>query len=421
MRASSSLQPPPRSCDTFVYVQAPSAQGAGTLFGKNSDRPSEERHEVVRVPRRDGGGGEVQCTYISVPQAGATQECILSKPSWMRGCEMGANESGVVGGNEAIHTVLSDELLSADGTPNKSLLGMDLLRLALERGATAKQAVEVCIQLLEEYGQGGPCCQTDTDWTYENSFLFADADEAYVLETAGRKHWAWERVEPGGYRNISNGVSIRSNWGAVSKDIRSICKENGWWDGSSEFDWKRAVGSGGSVVGSESCGGREAAGLARLKEMKVMVNIMPSPPHRRWWVEQMANVLRDEGSGICFRDEYGFCSTGSQISWLPAGSQVAHHFFSGASDPLCGTPYKHFLFSEPRPAEDDHKTNTLWDAWRRRALSRRTIGASLQVKLSNMEEEGLSCLESDDAKRQTTTFEEMVEEEIVLLDCDPLR
>ena len=148
---------------------------------------------------------------------------------------MGANESGVVGGNEAIHTVLSDELISADGSPTKSLLGMDLLRLALERGTSAKQAMEVCTALLEEYGQGGPCCQTDTNWTYENSFLFADADEAYVLETAGRKHWAWERVEPGGYRNISNGVSIRSNWGAVSKDIRSICKENGWWDGSSDF------------------------------------------------------------------------------------------------------------------------------------------------------------------------------------------
>ena len=33
--------PPPQSCDTFVYV----VQGSGTLFGKNSDRPSDEHHE----------------------------------------------------------------------------------------------------------------------------------------------------------------------------------------------------------------------------------------------------------------------------------------------------------------------------------------------------------------------------------------
>lgn len=148
---------------------------------------------------------------------------------------MGANEAGVVGGNEAIQTLLADELISPNGTPSKSLLGMDILRLALERGTSAKHAIEVCIHFLEAYGQGGPCCEEDTDWTYENSFLFADANEAYVLETAGTRHWAWERIGPGEHRNISNGISIRSNFGSVSKDIQSLCQENGWWDGASKF------------------------------------------------------------------------------------------------------------------------------------------------------------------------------------------
>eukprot|EP00957_Ditylum_brightwellii_P116940 8920561-Ditylum_brightwellii.AAC.1 len=65
---------------------------------------------------------------------------------------MGANEHGVVGGNEAVSTLLSSELdtdVAAGG-----LLGMDLLRLALERGHTAREAMEVCIDLLETYGQG---------------------------------------------------------------------------------------------------------------------------------------------------------------------------------------------------------------------------------------------------------------------------
>ena len=228
--------PAPQSCDTFVYVQAPSLKGAGTLFGKNSDRPSGEQHEVIRIPHlRHKENEVVQCTYIGVPQAPETLPCILSRPSWLWGCEMGANSAGVVGGNEAIHTLLSDELFSPNGTPSKSLLGMDILRLSLERGTSAKHAMETCIHFLEAYGQGGPCCKEDTDWSYENSFLFADANEAYVLETAGVRHWAWERIGPGEYRNISNGISIRSNWGAVSKDIQSVCQENGWWDGTSKF------------------------------------------------------------------------------------------------------------------------------------------------------------------------------------------
>lgn len=35
---------------------------------------------------------------------------------------------------------------------------MDLVRLGLERGKTAKESLEVIINLLETYGQGGNCC-----------------------------------------------------------------------------------------------------------------------------------------------------------------------------------------------------------------------------------------------------------------------
>lgn len=417
--------PPPRSCDTFVYVQAPSSQGPGTLFGKNSDRPAEENHEVIRIPRqRHEGNDVVKCTFMSVPQASETLECILSRPTWLWGCEMGANEAGVVGGNEAIHTLLADELVDSDGTPTKSLLGMDILRLALERGTSAKHAMEVAIHFLETYGQGGPCSQDDTDWTYENSFLFADAKEAYVLETAGKSHWIWEFIGAGKHRNISNGISIRENWGGVSKDIQDICKENGWWDSESKFDWKRAVGTGGSVEGLEYCGGREAAGLRYMRGMKTESDAMQSPPSPRWWVEQMANTLRDEVGGICFRDRYGFCSTGSQISWLPTDGKIASHFFTGASDPLCGTPYKMFRWSDPMPESGeeeeevhDHGTNELWDLWRKRALSRTSVNKSLGDPLSKMEADGLSLLESasiTDTKKQST-FAEKVQKEIELL------
>ena len=130
---------------------------------------------------------------------------LLSPPALL---EIGANALGVCGGNEAVQTLLSDELLDGDGSPTKSLLGMDILRLALERGRTAREAVDVSIAMLEEYGQGGPCCREDADWTYENSFLFADSEEAYVLETAGRSHWCWERVGAGQVRNISDPIQL---------------------------------------------------------------------------------------------------------------------------------------------------------------------------------------------------------------------
>ena len=63
----------------------------------------------------------------------------------------------------------------------------------MERSATADEALEVITDLLEQFGQGGPCSDTKEDFFYHNSFLVADSKEAWILETAGRL-WAAEKI-----------------------------------------------------------------------------------------------------------------------------------------------------------------------------------------------------------------------------------
>ena len=65
-----------------------------------------------------------------------------------------------------------------DVTPG--ILGMELLRLGLERGRTAAEAVTVMTDLLETYGQyGAGTVSTDrAAAAYDNSFLVADPTEA---------------------------------------------------------------------------------------------------------------------------------------------------------------------------------------------------------------------------------------------------
>jgi secernin len=193
-------------CDTFGI--GPELTGSGTsIFGKNSDREPDEAQLVVSLPARSHAAGEaLTCTYVTIPQASSTYAVVLSKPYWLWGAEMGVNEKGVAIGNEALFTKVKPEK-----TPG--LIGMDLLRLALERGADAEEAVHVIIALLKRHGQSGPCGHRDKKFTYMNSFLVMDRRGIIKLETAGR-NWASKRFT--GCAVISNGITITKDWNAAS-------------------------------------------------------------------------------------------------------------------------------------------------------------------------------------------------------------
>lgn len=219
----------PRSCDTFVVL--PPLTQHGVVFGKNSDRPQGEIQEVIYIPATEKSG-PTKCTYIEIEPVDVTKAVILSKPNWMWGAEMGANECGVVIGNEAIWTNDMD----GDNNPNvKRLLGMDLVRLGLERSCSAVEALDVITDLLEKYGQGGPCSKTDNSFAYFNSFLIADPACAWVLETCG-KHWVAEKITSG-FRNISNILTITTKIDRKSKGIEEYAKSKNLWDGAGEFNF----------------------------------------------------------------------------------------------------------------------------------------------------------------------------------------
>ena len=177
-------------CDTLGFLTESSA-----VFAKNSDRSPNEPQVLEFLPVSLPKETEVQLTYITIPQVKETHSVLLSRPTWLWGAEIGVNDCGVCIGNEAVWT------LGKYGDP--SLTGMDLLRLALERSSSAREALTVITGLLEQYGQGGNCGY-DHDFHYDNSFLVMDREDLYVLETAGRE-WVWKRYERA---SISNRLSI---------------------------------------------------------------------------------------------------------------------------------------------------------------------------------------------------------------------
>jgi dipeptidase len=169
------------------------------LFGKNSDRDANEAQVLSWVPAREYRAGDVlRCSWRSIPQVRRTNAVLLCRPFWMWGAEMGANEHGVVIGNEAI---FAREPLEDDG-----LLGMDLVRLGLERAQTADAAKNVICELIARHGQGGRCGYDRPGFRYHNSFIIADTDGAWVVEAAGR-NIATRHIDQGAYA-ISNGITL---------------------------------------------------------------------------------------------------------------------------------------------------------------------------------------------------------------------
>ncbi len=67
------------------------------------------------------------------------------------------------------------------------------MRLALERSRDCQSAIELMTGLLEKYGQGGSA-ELKGNSHFDSSFLMSDMNEAYILETAGRK-WAVKKIE----------------------------------------------------------------------------------------------------------------------------------------------------------------------------------------------------------------------------------
>nr|XP_029480249.1 LOW QUALITY PROTEIN: secernin-2-like [Oncorhynchus nerka] len=316
---------PPLSCDCFVSLP-PGSQDDHVIFGKNSDRPRDEVQEVLYYPATSHPSGTMlECTYIQIPQAEHTHAVVLSRPPWLWGAEMGANDKGVCIGNEAVWTREAID-------PGEALLGMDLVRLGLERADSAWGAVSVITGLLEQHGQGGPCREDPAPFSYHNSFLLVDCNEAWVLETAG-KLWVAQKVTEG-VKNISNALTIGTDISAEHPELRSVAQAQGWCSGEGEFCFNEVFSLKPPPARMELAKKHHSGGTQLLQQHDGSVT-----------AEVMMSILRDKPSGICM-DSGGFRTTGSMVSILPRDPSLpCIHFLTATPDPSRSV-FKPFIFSE---------------------------------------------------------------------------
>jgi secernin len=318
-------------CDTAVVVEP-----GRVLFAKNSDRDANEAQLLDWQPRRSHpAGATVRCTWIEIPQARETHAVLLSRPFWMWGAEIGANEHGVVIGNEAVFT--------KQPVPKLGLTGMDLLRLALERAPTAEAAASLITELAERFGQGGGCGHEHRGFRYHSSFIVADPSGAFVLETAGRR-WAAERVR--GARTISNALTLEPLAREESDRVRGF---------AAAARRRRACTQG----RAERAGGSDDM-MSLLRDHDA---VWPAYSPLRGALAPCAHA-----GGLVVNTQ----TTASWVSELAPGS--VRHWATGTAAP-CTSPFKPVAVDEPvalGPEPTDRAEGaSLW--WRHERIHRRVL------------------------------------------------
>jgi len=326
-------------CDTMVALPTATLDGS-TILAKNSDREPNEAQALSLVPRQSyPDGATLRCTYITIPQARQTSAVLLSRPFWMWGAEMGANEHGVVIGNEAVFAKAK--------VPKSGLTGMDLLRLGLERGDTAEEALAVITGLLEAHGQGGSGGYQHP-FFYHNSFIIADPASAWVLETVDRQ-WAARQVRD--VASISNGMTIGADFERASPNLVGYATEHGWHRGNGDLDFA-ATFSDFLYTRFSACRLRQPHTVGSLRAMQGKVDV----PHMMSLLRSHAPSYRPaagSNADICMHFAGGLVrgsqTTGSLVAHLRPGARPTY-WLTGTSAP-CLSVFKPFYIGSSLEAQ----------------------------------------------------------------------
>jgi len=160
---------------------------------------------------------------------------------------------------------------------------MELERLALERGATAREVIKIMGEFAEKYGYGdsGEC------------LTVGDPKEVWQFEIFGAGSvekgavWAAKRIPAGEVGVSANRARITTltddpNWTMYSKNVYDVAEANGWWKKGTPFIFNRAFGMGDGPI------------TPNRREWRVLSLLAPSLNLDPWAPEQPFSVKPDK-------------------------------------------------------------------------------------------------------------------------------
>jgi dipeptidase len=228
----------------LVYVGKNLTKDGSVMLAGYGDEPSS--HWLTIVPRQQypagatkpvGGTAAAPGELIEIPQVRETFRYISMDYSVYVGLPApltngGMNEHGVAVRDVALAS--RRELVEMTPKAQRGVNYSDLARIVLERARTAREGLDIAVDLIKRYG----------DFTYGgNSHAFADPNEGWVLLTfaGGKGLWVAKRLGPNdvwlnwrGYTGTGYVQTLPADWREnpdylASDNFESFASEQGWY------------------------------------------------------------------------------------------------------------------------------------------------------------------------------------------------
>jgi len=273
------------ACEACTSVPtSPEASADGTLTSHSCDGGYEIRIRVVpgkaypagamRDVMKGGGLGEEKPAPVQerkvgeIPQVEKTFTRYDASYPFM-------NEKGVIIGETTIGG--RRELYNEDGIFDI----MELERLALERGSSAREVIRIMGEFAEKYGYGdsGECLTVgDSKEVWQFEIFGAGAVDLGAV-------WAAKRIPPGEVgvsANVSRITTLTDdpNETMYSKNVYDVAEKNGWWKKGEAFLFNHAFGMSGPP-------------RPNRREWRVLSLLAPSLKLDPWAPEQPFSVKPD--------------------------------------------------------------------------------------------------------------------------------
>ena len=255
---------PALACTSFIITPGASADGSmyvghtndGFGAGVVGHKVANESSQIIYVPAADHPQGAMRAVNYD-PNSGSDEPTSVkeaqSKP--LAYIPEVKHTYGYYTGSYGIineHQLMSGEVTTgakvqpASDPKNRIFYSSELSNIALERTRTAKEAVTLIGQLINQYGYYGT----------GETLLFGDPNEAWVIEMCGGTPdgkgglWVAQKIPNGEIFVTANTFRIRDVVPGnpdqmYSASLFPAAKANGWWNESEgNLDWLKTVSNG---------------------------------------------------------------------------------------------------------------------------------------------------------------------------------